>query len=81
MIGVIRMIDEAKRFGFIKANDGDYFFHASAFNGHWDDLCADYRNNKKIEMEFDPEKGPKGLRANNVSRTDWPNQAAREFNG
>lgn len=81
MRGVVRMLNGEKRFGFIQTDVGDFFFHASAFNGHWDDLEADFRSHKKIEVEFDRDNGPKGPRASNVSRLDWPNQAAREYNG
>lgn len=82
MTGFVRMLSHEKRFGFIKAEDNkDYFFHASDLNGFWDDLDADYKSNRKITVEFDPNTGPKGPRATNVSRTDWPNAAAREYNG
>lgn len=81
MTGVVRMVSETKRFGFIKADKGDYFFHSTSFNGHFEDLVDDFQNNKKIEVEFDGFETPKGLRAENVSRKDWPNQAAREYHG
>lgn len=81
MIGVVRMVNNEKRFGFIKSGDADYFFHATEFNGHWDDLEVDFRMGKRIQVEFLEDKGPKGLRANQVSRTDWPNSTAREYDG
>lgn len=78
MIGFVRNVNHEKGFGFIRTDtSGDYFFHRSGFNGHWDDLCVDFSVGKKIEVEFDPEQGPKGPRANNVNRTDWPNAVHR----
>lgn len=47
------------------------------FNGHWPDLIQDtYDKSNTIEVKFEPDTTPKGLRARTVSRLDWPNQAA-----
>lgn len=62
-------------FGFIVTPDGkEYFFHRDDFKGHWDDLVAD-DSDKDVEVTFDIVESTKGLRADNVSRTDFPNQA------
>ncbi len=54
-----------KGFGFITPEDttpgaGDVFFHNSACGGQWDNL------NVGDKVQFDIEKGEKGLRAINV---------------
>jgi cold shock CspA family protein len=78
MTGVVKNINGHKLYGFITGEDKkDYFFHRTDFSGHWDDLVAD-ASNIKVKVEFNGERNPKGLRARNVSRLDWPNQAARE---
>lgn len=77
MFGTIRNIQIGKNFGFIKPTDGklgEYFFHRDDFKGHWQDLVTDYTEGKDIKVEFDDTTGPRGLRAENVNRTDWPNQ-------
>lgn len=81
MTGTVRTLYENKGFGFIKAQNGDHFFHQTDFNGHWDDLVSDYNAGRMVEVDFKSETNPKGLRARNVSRTDWPNQAVKESNG
>lgn len=53
----------------------EYFFHRDDFSGHWNDLCEDFFKGP-IEVTFEPDLTDKGLRARNVSRTDYPNQAA-----
>jgi len=54
----------------------EYFFHRDDFQGHWDDLCTDFDGGGQIEVTFEPDSTTKGLRARNVSRIDYPNQAA-----
>jgi hypothetical protein len=48
------------------------------FNGHWDDLAEDFARGKKepIRVTFEETFSPKGSRAANVRRIDWPNNAA-----
>jgi cold shock CspA family protein len=80
MKGQLKNIIPQKNFGFIKANSSEIFFHRSDFNGHWEDLESDFKKvqGKKgefIELEFDVVDSPKGPRAANVKRTDFPNQA------
>lgn len=79
MLGKLKTVNE-KGFGFIQGDNGtEYFFHRSGFNGHWDDLREDF-NRKirqeefRVEFEFEGDN-PKGPRACNVRRTDYPNQS------
>lgn len=72
---VARLIGE-KGYGFIKGEDSkDYFFHRQDFNGHFDDLVTDFQTAKNLRVTFEWAPSPKGLRASNVTRTDYPNQA------
>lgn len=78
MIGRIIRLPPNKMFGFITTTSGkgDYFFHREDFIGHWTDLVNDFNSSPsdKIEVEFDVVKNsPKGLRATNVKRLDYPN--------
>lgn len=78
MKGHIRSISD-RNFGFIKTEQGEnYFFHRDDFSGHWGDLLDDFQaariHKEKIEVTFEPNKGPKGLRASTISRLDFPNQ-------
>lgn len=75
LTGRIKSLRQAKLFGFIEVGKDEYFFHRDDFQGHWNDLCDDYDSNNQIKVNFEPDRTPKGLRARNVSRTDWPNQA------
>lgn len=72
---VIRVVEE-KGFGFIsvEGNKKDYFFHMSSFTGHWDDLCKDVGNNEEVLVNFEERNTPKGMRAENVRRLDYPNE-------
>lgn len=76
--GIIKSLNDKKKFGFIKCGGNEYFFHREDFQGYWDDLVNDFEafNKKKIEVEFEEVYSPKGPRASNVKRLDWPNQAA-----
>jgi CspA family cold shock protein len=62
MDGVIKRLVTEKRFGFIRTEDGqEYFFHATAVTGkRWEELS------EGMEVEFEPEKSNKGLRAGQV---------------
>jgi len=74
MNGTILRIVSDKGFGFIKGEDGmDYFFHKTDMSGFFDDLVADVNEGKKVEVTFDSVTTPKGLRAANVARVEWPN--------
>lgn len=78
MKGIIKSVTD-RNFGFIRASNGaEHFFHRENFNGFWDDLVADFRANGPIELTFDSIKTPKGMRAENVRRTDFPNQSVVE---
>lgn len=72
MKGTIKNIVVDRLFGFI-SSDREYFFHKADFNGHWEDLIADYEGGMSIEVEFDTVESKKGWRASNVRRLDWPN--------
>lgn len=77
MIGTVIRLIHAKNFGFIRTRDGDeYFFHRDDFNGHWHDLTLDHAGGK-VEVDVSFEKShrtAKGLRAENVMRTNHPNE-------
>jgi CspA family cold shock protein len=62
MRGTIKRIIRDRGFGFISAEDGkEVFFHRSALaEENFDTL------EEGADVEFDTEKGPKGLRAVNV---------------
>jgi cold shock CspA family protein len=67
MTGTVKTVTD-KNYGFIIGDDGkEYFFHRADFNGHWEDLYSDHRNNKKARVEFDVAQSTKGHRASNVS--------------
>jgi cold shock CspA family protein len=79
MNGVIKRLVANRQFGFIRNNmtGTEYFFHKDDFNGHWNDLVNDAdEKSVEIPVNFDPIKdSPKGPRAANVRRLDYPNQA------
>ena len=76
MKGIVKTLVNARNFGFIRGNNGgEYFFHRQDFNGHWEDLESDFKGKQTIEVTFDVVESPKGLRAGNVRRTDFPNEA------
>ena len=63
MKGTVKRVQKEKGFGFIKGEDGDeYFFHRSAVTFSFDEV----RDGMKVE--FEPDEGPKGLRAKDVER-------------
>jgi cold shock CspA family protein len=70
MLGTLKNLNHMKGYGFIKSDKADYFFHRDSFDGHWKDLCDDYDLDKEIELEFEPTRTDKGLRAEEVRRTD-----------
>jgi len=63
MQGVIKFFNDSKGFGFIKPDDGgdDIFVHISG-------LVDEVRENDKVE--FDVERGKKGMNATNVKIVD-----------
>ena len=64
--GKVKWFNAEKGFGFIEPADGgkDVFVHRNNVNGlGWDDGLRDGE-----EVEYDVERGPKGLAAVNVER-------------
>ena len=61
--GTVKWFNGTKGFGFISRPGGeDVFVHFKAING------GGYKNlNEGDQVEFEVEKGPKGLQATNVS--------------
>ncbi len=61
--GTVKWFNESKGFGFIAPSDGsaDVFVHFSAIQGDGFKTLAEGQN-----VEFEVEKGPKGLQAANV---------------
>ena len=68
MRGFVRTLDVAKRFGFIKVDETrkDFFFHSSDVE-EWEVMVSMYKDEIKINVEFDATSGPKGPRAAEVS--------------
>ena len=62
MTGTIKRLVSERRFGFIRTEEGqEVFFHASAVSGSdFDSLTVGQ------ELNFDVERGDKGLKAANV---------------
>ena len=80
MTGYIESMPDGgtRNYGFIKGeNEDQYFFHRDNFNGHWNDLVRDFNVREgPIIVSFDTVSSEKGLRAANVRRLDYPNEAA-----
>jgi cold shock CspA family protein len=63
MTGQIRNIRDDKDFCFIVMGvNRDIFLHKSQFRGNWDELRELWRKGS-VELEFEIEESPKGLRA------------------
>jgi CspA family cold shock protein len=61
--GTVKWFNESKGFGFISREDGeDVFVHHTAIQGNGFKTLAEGQ-----EVSFDLDKGPKGLRAINVT--------------
>jgi CspA family cold shock protein len=61
--GTVKWFNESKGFGFISRDDGDdVFVHHTAITGNGFRTLAEGQ-----EVTFDVDKGPKGLRAINVT--------------
>ena len=70
--GTVKWFNGAKGYGFISRQNGeDVFVHFKAIVGDG------YRTlNEGDKVQFDAEKGPKGLQAENVRRADGEQQRA-----
>lgn len=78
MKGTVKTIPDGKSFGFISADitKTELFFHREDFAGFWEDLVKDHARGKNhIPVEFEAINSPKGPRASNVKRLDFPNQS------
>ncbi len=63
--GTVKWFNEAKGFGFITKEDGeDVFVHHTSINGTGFKSLSEGQ-----AVTFDVEKGPKGLRATNVTKS------------
>ncbi|MGD0234143.1 MAG: cold-shock protein [Syntrophorhabdales bacterium] len=61
--GTVKWFNESKGFGFISREDGDdVFVHHTAIQGNGFKTLSEGQ-----EVSFDVDKGPKGLRAINVT--------------
>jgi cold shock CspA family protein len=69
MNGIVKNVNQTKMFGFIKAEGNEYFFHRSDLCelGAWTSITMALQNKMGVNVSFDAEKTPKGLRARNVS--------------
>jgi CspA family cold shock protein len=64
MKGTVKNVNDEKGFGFIVGEDGnEYFFHKSAVSRSF----SFDRIVKKMAVEFEPEEGARGLRAEDVT--------------
>lgn len=70
MEGKIRKIKPENSYAFISTDKADYFLHRSDFDGHWDDLVEDVQKGVIVDVEFEPKKTEKGLRAAEVRRLE-----------
>lgn len=68
MNGVVKRVIASKAYGFILADNEDYFFHKADYNDLWMDLVDDVERKEEVKVEFEPIKTDKGLRAKNVVR-------------
>lgn len=67
---VVRLVGK-RRFGFIRAEDGqEYFFHNDNFHGFFEDLEKDFVGGRRIAVTFDTMPSPKGTHAVDVTRVD-----------
>jgi cold shock CspA family protein len=75
MNGTVKTIVSERQFGFIRAdiNNIEYFFHKDDFEGHWNDLVADF-GKMTIPVSFDEKASSRGPRASSVKRLDFPNE-------
>lgn len=68
MTGEVKRIIVTKAYGFIIADNNDYFFHKADYEDLWTDLVDDLEQRQTIRVEFEPDKTDKGLRARKVNR-------------
>lgn len=66
MEGRLVRIYKDLRYGFVKNQGTDYFFHKDDYLGDWNALVLDFERNPPVHLDFEPDSTPKGLRARNV---------------
>lgn len=66
MEGRLIRIYKDLRYGFIKCQGTDYFFHKDDYADNWSALVLDFERNSPVHLEFKPDSTPKGLRARDV---------------
>lgn len=74
--GIVKQLFSDKNYGFItvSGDKASYMFHKDDFLGHWGDLAMDFQNRiEALPVVFEEDSTPRGPRARNVKRTDFPN--------
>lgn len=70
MEGKLVRIYKDLRYGFIRADKQDYFFHQDDFDGDWNCLVSDFDRDIPQFLQFEPIRTEKGLRAKEVVLSD-----------
>jgi len=70
MEGQLRRIYKDMRYGFIRHDGKDYFFHKDDFDGDWTCLCRDLESGN-VYLTFEPTQSDKGARARSVKLLDY----------
>jgi hypothetical protein len=70
LTGQLRRIYKDLRYGFVTSGGKDYFFHKEDYLDDWHTLCKYHNDLTPIDLEFKPDRTPKGLRARNVRMSE-----------
>ena len=68
--GQLRRIYKELRYGFISCQGKDYFFHKEDYLDDWHMLCKEHNEITQIDLDFEPTRTDKGLRARNVRMSE-----------